>query len=134
VNNNNNNIGQQIIALINKINTEQITIDMGYNHDPQSTLAVLSRHYLREPSGKGKVGNRILKKLMKYRLTENDEGFYDHVVVDGDILISEPYQINRMGIESLEKFCDLYNLTYMITGESYHYPNATVRIIIKEKN
>ena len=126
----------EIIALIDKIDKEKIILDKLYFGDskPNATLALLWRYYNIKPSAKGRGGNRILKKLQKYINSEHNlqAYFYDHHIVDGDTLICEPYGITKGDIKNLENFCNIHTLEYHITGESYHYPNNTVRIVISE--
>jgi hypothetical protein len=67
-------------------------------------------------------------------------------VVDGDLLwlpwmdhikftrdgkvISEPYTLDDEKVKKLIDFCEKTGLTFTITGDSYHFPTRTLRIII----
>jgi hypothetical protein len=67
-------------------------------------------------------------------------------VVDGDLLwlpwmdhmkytrdgkvVSEPYALDYEKVKKLIDFCEKAGLTFIITGDSYHFPTRTLRIII----
>ncbi|KXB07704.1 hypothetical protein AKJ51_00315 [candidate division MSBL1 archaeon SCGC-AAA382A20] len=47
---------------------------------------------------------------------------------------SEPYELSKKDIEELDKFCEKYNLTYIIRADfSEWYPGHTLWIEIKQK-
>jgi hypothetical protein len=64
-----------------------------------------------------------------------DLGFWNHSWFDHagwveDHLIAEPYGLNAEGIRAIENFCTRTRTTYRISGASYHYPTATLRVEI----
>jgi len=79
-----------------------------------------------KPSNKGRVGRSILRKVPM-------DLWLDHCIVDGEKLISEPYNVGLKSLEKIIAFCKNNDLTVNISGDSYHYPSRTVRIEF-EKN
>jgi hypothetical protein len=49
---------------------------------------------------------------------------------ENDLLVSEPYRVNRDHLKNLEVLCDKVGWTFSIQGVSGHYPSATIRIVI----
>ena len=51
---------------------------------------------------------------------------------DEKMCTMEPYQSSMVEVKALISFCEKHDLTFMIDGESAHFPGMTYRIIVKE--
>jgi hypothetical protein len=104
-----------------------------FGEGPEADLAIAARKLYPKlkPSGKGRVGHSIKKRLMKLQQTRWH--WLDHYEVDGDTFISEPYAISEEDVKQLIEACDSLDLTFSISAQSWHYPHHTLRITIKKK-
>jgi hypothetical protein len=50
-----------------------------------------------------------------------------------DLLISEPYRVDKDDLKKLGDLCDRVGWTFSIQGVSGHYPSATFRIVISPR-
>jgi hypothetical protein len=62
-----------------------------------------------------------------------DSSWFDHVGWVDECLVAEPYGIGAEGVAAIEKFCAQTGTVYRMSGSSYHYPTATLRIEIYPK-
>jgi hypothetical protein len=69
---------------------------------------------------------------------EHSRKFMDHAGWSKEygktVLVSEPYALNTEDLLELLKFINTCNLNLSISGESYHYPGATLRIRMEPKD
>ena len=47
--------------------------------------------------------------------------------------VSEPYNVSQIEIEKMIEFCHKYGLEFSISGASAHFPEATLRMIVKPR-
>jgi hypothetical protein len=76
-----------------------------------------------------------LKKLPLLDWT-HPEGFYiDHPFysINGEF-VSEPYTMGLRDFKNLVKFCEKYNLDFVVEGESKHFPGHTFRVRLKPRD
>lgn len=84
-----------------------------------------------KPSGIGRGGREIRKLLAQHaRFTAS---WLDHIAINGEEFISEPYNIGLRNIEELVAFCRENGLDVTVTGRSYHFPGETFRVILTKR-
>ena len=78
------------------------------------------------PGGAGEEAMMVFQDLGL-----SDGRWFDHAGWDEhDRLIAEPYALRSEEIAELENVCSRLGARYRISGESYHYPTATLRVEI----
>ena len=104
-----------------------------FGNAPHDTIARLYQYFSPEekPSRKGRVGKQIGRKVINQSF-EHD--WLDHFSADGNKFISEPYNLSLETAKTLINFCEENNLTFNITGASWHFPGWTLRITIIKKD
>jgi hypothetical protein len=78
------------------------------------------------PGGDGESSIMVFQDLGFW-----DSTWFDHSGWVKDSLVAEPYGLTAEGVAALEKFCTRTGTAYRISGSSYHYPTATLRIEIR---
>ena len=67
----------------------------------------------------------------------SQQGWLDHwgSISQAQMFVSEPYTYNfhTSTILEIEAFCRRFGFTYAISANSWHYPGATIRIIIMKR-
>lgn len=75
-------------------------------------------------------------ELFEHSLRTFGGGWADHVgrvKVDGRwILVSEPYaiQVDASDMANLDRFCKAFGLVYRLSANGWHYPGATLQILV----
>ena len=74
---------------------------------------------------------------LEHAANEFGHNWIDHqgclTLKDGvQVLVSEPYQMTLEAMSQLERFCYALGLHWQIRGESWWYPNSTIRIVVSE--
>lgn len=84
-----------------------------------------------KPSGRGRGGREILKLLALHGGFTSS--WIDHPAINGEEFIAEPYDAGLKNIEDLIVVCRKNGLDATVTGQSYHFPGETFRIILTKR-